>query len=466
MNIEKSRREFLNFRESLYQSFTKRGDTAMDLVDALSSNLFAQSPVELSLSPFFERDHTSLYKMWDETEVKEKTLVELLWPYVPAPKQRSWWLFGVDVTPYRRPFASRLADRSYVYEPSVIRNNKPVIPGHAYSTVGLLPEAESGLSRTWVIPLLTRRVQSTEDKELVGAEQINLLLSDPQLPWHDQLCVEVKDSSYSKPVSLQATRGHANLVTVTRLRKNRVLYRQHVNADDKRPPHHPRWYGAKFNLKDEQTWHPPDEKVTYTEVTAQGKRYTLVVSVWYNMLMRGQRSPTPAAMHQHPFSLLQVLRYREDAQLACSEPLWLIAVGEQRHRLSGQEIQQAYAQRFDLEHFFRFGKQKLLLTSAQTPDTPHEQTWWQLVHLAYAQLWMARSLVQLLPRPWERSLPAVRSELISPSLVQRDLTQLITQFGTPAQSPKPRGYSPGRPKGTQLPPKPRLKIVFKGVNTS
>jgi hypothetical protein len=66
----------------------------------------------------------------------------------------------------------------------------------------------------------------------------------------------------------------------------------------------------------------------------------------------------------------------------------------------------AYLQRYDLEHFFRFGKQKLLLDKFQTPDEKHEEHWWQLVALAYLQLWAAKDMASNLPRPWEQYLPS------------------------------------------------------------
>ena len=39
------------FRQQLYSSLAYRGDTIMDLLDALSSNTTAKSAVELSLNP-------------------------------------------------------------------------------------------------------------------------------------------------------------------------------------------------------------------------------------------------------------------------------------------------------------------------------------------------------------------------------------------------------------------------------
>ena len=92
------------------------------------------------------------------------------------------------------------------------------------------------------------------------------------------------------------------------------------------------------------------------------------------------------------------------------------------------------------------GKQKLLLADFQTPDVKHEENWWQLVHITYAQLWMTRHLANVLPNPWERYLPAMKQRLTSPILVQRDFARIIRHLGTPAQPPRPRIISPGRPR--------------------
>ncbi|MCA9966339.1 MAG: hypothetical protein KC423_18945, partial [Anaerolineales bacterium] len=86
---------------------------------------------------------------------------------------------------------------------------------------------------------------------------------------------------------------------------------------------------------------------------------------------------------------------------------------------------------------------------------------WQLVHLAYAQLWLARHVAGALPRPWERHLPAMKNRLMSPTLVQRDFARIIRQIGTPAKAPQRRFISPGRPLGMKLPPRPRQKVVVK-----
>lgn len=44
-------------------------------------------------------------------------------------------------------------------------------------------------------------------------------------------------------------------------------------------------------------------------------------------------------------------------------PMWLIAAGSRPHQLTCLDIYQSYCQRFDLEHLWRFGKQRLLMAA-------------------------------------------------------------------------------------------------------
>ena len=464
MTLQEYQNKFQQFRQVLYQNFNKRADTAIELLDALCGFPAAESLVQLTLSPEFRRTYTAFYKALDEVKWENIPLVELVADSLPQPKQRPFWLLGVDVTPQPRPFAQTLPDRGFVYHPNAVAGNKPVTIGHQYSTVVLLPEKEPGLTKSWVVPMSVQRVATDADKELVGARQIQALLDDPAAPWYAEaeLVVEVGDTSYSKPAYLHANRKYDNLVTIARARSNRTFYRRYVNPDGPRPAHRPRCYGAAFKLPDATTWHPPDQETQLTYTSRRGKQYRVVIQAWDDMLMRGKNQPERISMAAHPFTLVRVTLYREDGTQAFKRSLWLIVIGKRRAELSLEAIYAAYCARVDIEHFFRFGKQKLLLTACQSPVTEREERWWHVVHLAYVMLWLARHLAHRLPRPWERSLPAAQQREISPTLVQRDFARLIRQLGTPAQPPKPRGNSLGRPHGTKLPPRPRLKVVVKG----
>ena len=464
MIAQENAQQLTQFRLEVYQNFNKRADTLMDLLDALSSNPQARSVVELSLSTCFRRDYTSLFKGIAEykPEEEKKTLAQLAAPYLSPPANRPFWLFGVDVTPQSRPYASRLDDRGYVYQPNPIRSNKPITIGHQYSSVFALPERTSQQAKTWVEPLSTRRVKSTDDKELVGAEQIRILLEDEEMPFHDQLCAEVADSSYSKPAYLHANRSKANLVTIVRVRSNRTFYRQPEASSLPNQCGHPTWFGSSFSLPDDTTHPTPDELATTTFTSRRGRIYTVKIEAWYDLLMRGERNPNLIPMQDYPFTLVRICLYNPAGELAYKNPMWLIVIGEKRRQLSLANIFEAYNQRYDLEHFFRFGKQKLLLNHFRTPETQHEENWWQLGHLAYLQLWVARTYAASSPRPWERSLPAMKNPIPSPASVQRDFERIIRPFGSPASSPKRRGNSPGRAKGSFYTRREPIPVVYKG----
>jgi DDE superfamily endonuclease len=453
--------QLTQFRREVYQNFNKykRADTLMDLVDALSSNTTAKTVVELSLNPQFRRHYSAMNKAIAVKSLRDKQLAHLAAKTIDAPKARKFYLLGTDVTSSPRQYAETLEDRGFVYQPNSIKGNKPIAIGHQYSFVALLPERNKEKVGNWVVPLAMKRVGSQENKELVGAKQITTLLDDKTLPFGEALCLEVADSAYSKPAYLSINRDKKNLVSIVRARGTRSFSHQPNPADAAPEKGHPAWYGSPFCLKAPETWGEPDEVAETIFVSQRKVSYRVEIQSWENLLMRGKKD---MPMHEHPFTLVKIRWYHQNGEALFHKPLWLIVMGDRRGELSLLDVYAAYLQRYDLEHFFRFGKQKLLLDKFQTPNKNHEENWWQLAALAYLQLWVAKDLVSQLPRPWERYLPSVVNQLITPAATQRDMNRIIQQIGTPALAPKPRGISPGRPKGTKLVPRKRHPVLKKG----
>ena len=269
--------------------------------------------------------------------------------------------------------------------------------------------------------------------------------------------VEVTDSDYSAKTFLAEQEQHPNLVVVTRVRSNRVFY---ASPEPKIIPSvgHPRWYGAKFDSLDEATWPEPTEVVQTNCTTKRGRLLQVRIQSWSDMLMRGSHD---SPMHRNPFTLMQI-QITTPEGISLWKPMWLIIMGQRRHELTTIEGYQAYRQRYDLEHLLRFGKQRLLLNASITPEVEHEENWVSLSFLAYVQLWAARKLASSLPRRWERYLPNKSEDFLSPSLVQRDLNRIITEIGTPANSPKPRGFSSGRTEGMIQTKRTRHEVIKKG----
>ena len=459
------------FRSELYQSFAYNADALMELIDALSSTTTARSVVELSLEACFRRQYGSVYtainkffqvtdvsKAAEERRQQEQRILALIARQITVPEKQAYWLFGTDATSAPRKFSRTLEDRGFVHQSNMLKGNKPVTIGHQYSILAHLPEKAQPGDPPWVVPLVARRITTEELESTVGAEHLESLLGDEELPWHGKLCIHVGDTRYSTPAYLFQAAQYEYLITISRMRSNRTLYRQPEPVVGKRAVGHPNWYGERFSLKEPDTWHPPDKEVSLPHTTRQGRSYTINIQCWYDLLMPGKKK---CPMHKHPFTLVRVCWLDEDGKPLFIRPIWVIVCGKRRAELSLDQIQQAYRQRSDLEHFNRFCKQRLLMTRCQTPEVRREENWWQLVQLAYVQLYLARELSEGLPRPWERYLPKSAETVASPSAVQREFSRIIRQLGTLANVPQPRGYSPGRAKGTRLKSRIRSPVVKK-----
>ena len=456
------------FRQEVYHTFDHRVDAATELLDALTGNITARSVVELSLAPSFRRTYSSVYvaigacfaiTQPEDRRRREQTLLRLIAAHLAPPERRKFWLFGMDATAIPRIFARTLPDRGFVHCANPIGGNKPITIGHQYSLLAYLPAKLPGVDPAWIVPLLWRRIPTQETELQVGVAQVATLMTDARLPFHDDLCVQVVDSRYSVATFLSPVAQHANLVTITRLRGTRILYRQVApEAAAAKPAGHPTWYGRPFDLQDATTWGPPAETAATTHTSRRGRTYTVQIQAWRDLLMRGRRG---CPMQTQPFTLLRVRWLDADGQSVFKRELWLVVVGARRHELTLLEVQQAYRQRYDLEHFFRFGKQRLLLASFQTSDAERETNWLQLSQLAYTQLYLSRTLVNRRPRPWERYLPSQPTAVATPTMTQRAFAAIIRPFGTPAAAPKRRGNAPGRAKGMCPRPRPRHPVVKK-----
>jgi len=162
-------------------------------------------------------------------------------------------------------------------------------------------------------------------------------------------------------------------------------------------------------------------------------------------------------MHDKPFHLICVTIVDiATGQPVFAKKLWLTVWGQKRNELTMKEIYEAYRLRFDIEFFFRFGKQKLLLDKFQTPDNEHLDNWFHFVQLAYWLLYDNRDKGENIIRDWEKYLPKNNEQDIkepenppvkSPTQTQRVLPEIICPFAKNNLFPKTRKNSPGRQKG-------------------
>ena len=453
------------FRQKIYNLFQNRADATFELVDALSGNTQAKQVVELSQNTLYRRNYCSITRSVNEfysedsadaRQAQNNKISTLLTEQCPTLKERLFHLFAVDCTSNERLFSPTLTDRSPVYSARpTVSSNKPVTIGHQYSVVVYLPKKPSSQTPPWVIPLSSERVNTTQKSTLVGMEQITFLINGDK-KFKDSLCVSVADSAYSSGICLAEAEKNINQVHISRVRNNRNLPYALIKTISKKSRGRPKKYGEAFKLLDESTWGKPAEKIEFTTVSQKGKKQLIKIEGWINLTIRDKREIKP-------FRLARIQVFKENGERLFKRSLWLLIAGERRNELSLQNIFESYRQRFDIEHFFRFGKTRLLLNKFQTPDTEHEEAWWQFVMMSYAQLYMARQLANNLPNPWEKWLPEFKSnrDEKSPSQVQKDFGRIIVEIGTPAQPLKPRKKSHGRKLGESQVKRQRHKVVYK-----
>lgn len=458
-----------NFRENIYNFFEYRQDAAMELVDALSSNTTAKSVVELSLNPLHRRNYCSITRVLDELiaetekekKQKRRSLTKLLSEHCISDKKAKYQVFGVDCTPQPRLFSPTLEDRSFVHAANTIIGNKPITIGHQYSIAAYLPQKVENPAPPWIVPLSCQRVATDQKGVMIGMQQINECIQSQE--WlRDSLCVSVGDSAYSHPNCLSEASKNENQIHITRARNNRTFYYPIEETDGLNQRGRPKKYGKKYVLKDETTRRAADETVEFEELSKKGIIHRVKIDGWDSLIMRGNQDANVSDCH---FRLLRVQVYKSSTgdALLFKRPLWLIVSGKRKAEISLQDIFNIYRQRFDLEHFFRFGKNRLLMDKTQTSDVEHEEAWWQLTTIAYAQLYLSREIAINAFKPWEKYLPSFRMDRSekSPTQVQKDFGRIIQEIGTPAKAPKPRKKSAGRRLGQKQVKRQRHPIIKK-----
>jgi hypothetical protein len=455
-----------DFRNRLFRLFKFRADATMDLIDAIAGPNH-ESVVKASLSPLFMRKYSSITDAADnmfrhkaeenptEQELQEEHLKisRLLAEQCPPPRERGFTLLATDCTAKPRIYSSKVTDRTIVHAPNHVPGQKPITVGHEYSLVVYLSEDERDRNAHWTYPLSIRRVQSHQTGPQVGFEQVQMLVTTTAFQY--ELCVNVSDAAYSTQHWIVNGDPIPNLINVARLRGNRVLYRQPIPATEKKTRGRPSSYGERFRLN---TPSLPDEETRFEKITPSGARWIIHLSRWKNLLIRGDRAKR---MGKYPFDVVQAQVFDEAGERVFKNPLWLMVSGRRRCELTSEQAYGSYAQRYDIEHCFRFGKQKLLLARSQTPDTRHEENLTWVTMLSFAMLYQVRRLAVEVKYPWEGRKVTATTKTVSVTQVQRDYTRIIRGIGTPARIPKPRGKSVGRLKGTIVPHRIRCPIIRK-----
>lgn len=468
-----------------------RSKALANLLMALASNSGSRSVTALSESCVYHYQYSSITdgidafwsadKYTDEAVLRaararwREELVRIKNPYIEKPFE-DFYLLNTDVTPNIHRYSPTLEDRGYVHSSNnVIKSKAPVDIGYNYSVIGLsLRRPLYGAAEPpWNLPLSTRRIKTKEVLGTVTAEQVNELLDMEDSSLHNNLVVNALDSNYSTPEYIVDTYENENLVNIIRFANNRNTWHELSEAeqdarrasnDDSRGAN--AVYGEKYNLREVENWDaPPDETQVFGTKLSNGRQVLVELQAWNNRLIRSKRKKN---MKDKAMRLLRVrLLDAETGEAIYKRPMWLSVWGKQKMKLSLEQIYWAYRNRFDIEHFFRFGKQRLLMQKFQTPDVEHLDNWMEIVSLAYCLLYAAQEEAQPCVPKWQkydkRFKNRVKYDLpASPSEVQNQLESIILQFEQDPFTPKLKIKSKGRQEGEIQDKRDRHKVVYKG----
>lgn len=339
-----------------------------------------------------------------------------------------------------RPEAKTLPERGQVYSTS----RGEAVPGHQYGWLGRVVAQ----GRSWFAPRDVERIATHTTPAAVAAAQV-LRLAASLAP--EALAVVVADSGYAKLAFLLAFVGLVGVCVLVRVAHNRVFYgppppsARHPVTGKRLHKGRPPVHGAKFKLKAPSA---PEHQVSFALGQARVR-----VSTWGQLHFKA----LPALVG----TLLRVEFLRADGQPMYQRPLWLRVAWSGPNTVAVVAVVQMYLLRFGIEHFFRFAKQRLGLTTIHSPTLTACETWVWTVAFAYTQLLLARDLVVPEAHPWEPNARRDPRRPLTPGQVQQAWAIFSRGLGTPAAAPRPSGKAPGRAAGFHPQPRPICPVISK-----
>ena len=471
--------QYIQFCQKISDVFKKKSQSILNLIITLASDGKARSVTELANNSLYKYKYSSISDAIDSVFKKEpddtssntikqrldkdKENLILFKDFFPEKFRNKFYLLNTDASSIYRKHSPTMEDKGFVYKANeVIYGNKPVTIGYSMSTVGLNAR-ENNVS--WNLPLSCLRIPTDCNTNEFTAKQVLNLVSEKEV-FGDDLIVNALDSGYSNINYIYPTIKQENLVNIIRMRSNRKVYFQY--SGEQLEIGAKKRYGDLFKLNDNKTHTEPTEK-EYLEIKLQNQRECRVeIRKWENMIIRGENDNK---MYDKPFHLIAVDLYdlKTGAKIF-KRTMWLSVWGKRRNELSLSDIYQAYRLRFDIEFFFRFGKQKLLLDKFQTPDVEHQENWFIIVMFSYWLLYLNRNYGETIINDWEKYLEKYKNQNAkeqeketpkTPTMTQRAIPNIISGFVKTQIIPKTRNNTSGREKGEKQVPRERHDVVKK-----
>jgi hypothetical protein len=121
----------------------------------------------------------------------------------------------------------------------------------------------------------------------------------------------------------------------------------------------------------------PGEKQQFDAHTTKGRKLTITVWRWDNMMIRSKNGNN---MKDKPFDLLAVqVCDAQTGERIFHREMFIAVCGERKTEISTSLGYKFYRHRYDIEPYLRFAKQRLVLEDFQTPDVEHFDNWLLIV---------------------------------------------------------------------------------------
>jgi DDE superfamily endonuclease len=361
-------------------------------------------------------------------------------------ENRKFRLFALDATSVPRIHAHTLDDRSYVHQANQI--GLPVTVGLEASLLTYLPEYNVQ-EANWQLPVSLERIFTDTTACEVAKTQLQLLAESTIID--SPLTVIVVDSAYGslKPYSedqVVIARGRADRQGRRPAKNEQIVHKRKGR---------PRKYEPEIIRFIEDL--PPgteggsDEEHEYEDIIKR-QRVDVLLNRWNGVHVEG---------HSKLVDVVKVEIFaKNDYTKTLIPPLLLILSGNRRGEITAFDAYQSYRRRFDIEHFFRFIKQKLLFCAYQTPDLDHQISWWWFCCMSYWLLYHVRHIGHGSTRPWHKKLDLTQPS--GPGKVKRLFaTRIFPVLGSPSHPPTNREKSRGRVEGMCFTKRERKKVIKK-----
>lgn len=445
------------FRQNIFSAISKRQDAAFNLIDALLERPQPRNIAELSLSPHCPRQWSSLYDAVEEAVIPSASLEASYRHYAfqdwQAHGQNAAKAHGLpcmvlagDASVWRRSSCRTVDGLRYCHTQSHEVNGRGIVVGHQYQLLRYVSEAHT----SWVMPLASDRLGENDTQASLGAAQLKRFSASLR---KEMTCISVYDGAFGCAAFLEET-AQQRCGIIARMRKDGVLFHPPLQNPDKGRGA-PKVYGDRFKCSDTATWSGVHHQYHFDD-----PRYgAVMLQRWHGLLMHPTANDK-ADLHARQVPLrVDIMRCVTHYNTPRQHEIWLVL---QQNELPPEiwsdtkALWRSFDARASIEQSIKVSKQECSWTMPQTLTAKAADTWTQISEIAFWHLFLVRKEATLIHFPWQKA-----DAPTTPGRVRQSMAAILSEVGSPAVLPRPRGNSPGWKKGRPRTARKRIPVIYK-----